>query len=210
MDLSDEALLENYRRTKDMTQFKSLVRRYQTRIYSVAVRILGNTEEAEEVMQDTFVKVHQNLDKFKHEASFSAWVFKIAHNLCVDLLRNKKRVHPFPVLSFDPQSTAADEETGEARSYVVSQLADEAPGPEQKADSDEQERVIAASLGQLPENQREVLVLHDIEGFSYQEIAEIVGASIGTVRSRLHYGRLKLRELLEPYFSSHSMSPAPR
>jgi RNA polymerase sigma-70 factor (ECF subfamily) len=208
MDLSDEALLENYRRTKDMTQFKSLVRRYQTRVYSVAVRILGNTEEAEEVMQDTFVKVHQNLDKFKNEASFSAWVFKIAHNLCVDLLRNKKRIQPFPVLSFDPQSTASDED--EPKSYTVSQLADQAPGPEQMVDSDEQERVIAASLGKLPENQREVLVLHDIEGFSYQEIAEIVGASIGTVRSRLHYGRLKLRELLEPYFSSHSMSPAPR
>ncbi|HEY9772260.1 MAG TPA: sigma-70 family RNA polymerase sigma factor [Planktothrix sp.] len=191
-----------------MTQFKSLVRRYQTRVYSVAVRILGNTEEAEEVMQDTFVKVHQNLDKFKNEASFSAWVFKIAHNLCVDLLRNKKRIQPFPVLSFDPQSTASDED--EPKSYTVSQLADQAPGPEQMVDSDEQERVIAASLGKLPENQREVLVLHDIEGFSYQEIAEIVGASIGTVRSRLHYGRLKLRELLEPYFSSHSMSPAPR
>jgi RNA polymerase sigma-70 factor (ECF subfamily) len=209
MDLSDEALVENYRRTKDMNYFKSLVRRYQTRVYSVAVRILGNTEEAEEVMQDTFVRVHQNLDKFRNEASFSAWLFKIAHNQCVDILRNKRRTQP-SMLSFDPQFSPADEEGSVGGRYVVSQLADEAPTPEQRADSDEQEKVIAASLRQLPENQREVLVLHDIEGLTYQEIAEIVGASIGTVRSRLHYGRLKLRELLEPYFSSHSMSPAPR
>jgi RNA polymerase sigma-70 factor (ECF subfamily) len=208
MDLSDEALLENYRVTKDMIQFKTLVRRYQTRIYSVAVRILGNSDEAEEVVQDTFVRVHQNIDKFRNEASFSAWVFRIAHNQCVDLLRTKRRKRGFQLLSFDPQSTAAEEESGE--SPVVSQLADPTPGPEQKVDMTEQEHIIASSLSKLPENQREVLVLHDIEGFSYQEISEIVGASIGTVRSLLHYGRLKLRELLDPYFTSQNMSPAPR
>jgi RNA polymerase sigma-70 factor (ECF subfamily) len=211
MDLSDEALVENYRRTKDMNHFKSLVRRYQTRVYSVAVRILGNTEEAEEVMQDTFVKVHQNLDKFKRDATFSAWLFRIAHNLCVDLLRDKRRMRSFRLLSFDPQAAASEQEdSGKIDHNVVSQVADEAPTPEQQIDSEEREHIIASSLRQLPDNQREVLVLHDIEGFSYQEISEIVGASIGTVRSRLHYGRLKLRELLEPYFSSHSMSPAPR
>jgi RNA polymerase sigma-70 factor (ECF subfamily) len=212
MDLSDsdEALIENYRKTRDMNQFKSLVRRYQTRIYSVAVRILGNTEEAEEVVQDTFVKVHQNIDKFRRQASFSAWVFRIVHNQCVDLMRNKRRKRGFYLLSFDPQSTAMEVEEGAESGPVVSQLADPTPGPEQQIDISERDHIIASSLRQLPENQREVLVLHDIEGFSYQEISDIVGASIGTVRSRLHYGRLKLRELLEPYFSSQTMSPAPR
>jgi len=209
MDLSDEALVENFKRTKDMTQFKSLVRRYQTRVYSAAVRILGNSDEAEEVVQDTFVKVHQNMDKFRHQASFAAWVFKIAHNQCVDLMRNKRRKRGFHLLSFDPQASASDQDDS-LDANVVSQLADPTPGPEAQFDRDEQEHVIASSLQQLPETQREVLLLHDVEGFSYQEIADIVGASIGTVRSRLHYGRLKLRELLEPYFSTHNMSTAPR
>ena len=70
MDLHDEALIEKFKTTKDMSYFKSLVRRYQTRIYSTAVRILGNTEEAEEVVQDVFVRVHQNIDKFRNQASF--------------------------------------------------------------------------------------------------------------------------------------------
>lgn len=209
MDLSDEALVENYKRTKDVNQFKSLVRRYQSRVYSAAVRILGNTEEAEEVVQDTFVKMHQNLDKFRNQAPFGAWVFKIAHNQCVDHMRSNRRKRGFFLLSFDPQSTVNEQEDS-LDANVVGQFADGSPTPEQELDYDEQKEIIAASLRQLPENQRIVLVLHDVEGFSYQEIADIVGASIGTVRSRLHYGRIKLRELLEPYFATQNMSPAQR
>jgi len=210
MDLSDEALVENFKQTKDMTQFKSIVRRYQNRVYGAAVRILGNSDEAEEVVQDTFVRVHQNIHKFRNQATFAAWVFKIAHNQCVDLMRDKRRkLRGFHLLSFDPQSAAGDQEDSQ-NTALVTQLADPTPGPEAQSDRDEQEHMIAASLQQLPDTQREVLLLHDVEGFSYQEIADIVGASIGTVRSRLHYGRLKLRELLEPYFSAHNMSTAPR
>lgn len=206
VDLSDEALIENFRKTRDMTLFQSLVRRYQNRIYTAAMRILSNTEEAEEVVQDTFVKVHQNLAKFRHQASFSAWVFRIAHNLCMDILRARHRRKGFQLLSFDPQSSAEPEEVTDISLSVISQLADPNPDPSQRMDQNEQEAIIAESLKKLPDNQRTVLVLHDIEGFSYQEIAEIVGTSIGTVRSRLHYGRVKLRELLESYFSHHNMS----
>lgn len=208
MDLSDEALIEKYKKTGDMTQFKALVRRYQNRVYSAAVRILGNTEEADDVVQDTFVKVHQNLGKFRHGATFSAWVFRICHNQCMDLIRLRQRRDGMMPIRYDPQSVT-DRENPNDTGLVVSQLADPTPGPEEKVDLTEREHMIASSINQLPESQREVLVLHDIEGFSYQEISDIVGASIGTVRSRLHYGRLKLRELLEPYFS-HSMSPSPR
>jgi RNA polymerase sigma-70 factor (ECF subfamily) len=93
---------------------------------------------------------------------------------------------------------------------VVSQAADSAPNPAEKLDLTEQGAIISDSLRQLPESQRAVVVLHDIEGFSYQEISDIVGANIGTVRSRLHYGRLKLRELLEPYFQKSDIAPASR
>jgi RNA polymerase sigma-70 factor, ECF subfamily len=209
VDLTDEALVESFRKTKDSSHFKSLVRRYQNRIYNAAYRVLGNTEEAEEVVQETYIRVHHNLDKFRRQSSFGAWIFRIAHNICVDLLRSKKRHRGIQLLSFDPQTTADGEESSDVTLNVVSQVADEGPCPAELLDYNEQTEIIQSSLNELPEPQRMVVVLHDIEGFSYQEISEIVGTSIGTVRSRLHYGRLKLRELLDPYFSSN-MSPVSR
>jgi len=209
VDLSDEALIESFRQTKDPTLFKSLIRRYQNRIYNAAYRVLGNAEEAEEVVQDTCVKVHQNLPKFRSQSSFAAWLFAIVHNNCLDIMRTKlRRQSGFRFLQFDPQSTAESE--GEVDSQVVSQAADASPNPAEMLDMEEQGTVIAESLRQLPANQRVVVVLHDIEGFSYQEIAQIVGASLGTVRSRLHYGRLRLKEILEPYFAARNHNtPAP-
>ena len=209
MDLSDEAIVEEFRQTGDSIKFKSLVRRYQNRIYSAALRILGNPDEAEEVTQDTFLKVHQGISGFRKEASFASWVFRIAHNLCVDVVRTKQRRSGVKVVSFDPQSTQNEEESPDP-AVSLSQIADPLPSPAQKVDLDEQQMMIEKTLLELPESQRAVVVLHDIEGFQYQEIADIVGTSVGTVRSRLHYGRLKLRELLSPYFDSHGVQTASR
>ncbi len=207
MDLNDEALIEKFLTTHEITFFKSLVRRHQNRVYSAAFRILGNVEEAEEVVQDTFVRVHQNLDKFRHQSSFSSWLFRICHNLCMDLMRLKQRRND--VLVMLPLESQSRDQSDIPLSKL-NQLPDEMPGPAQLLESIEQGQVVAESLQKLPQNQRVVLVLHDIEGFSYQEIADIVGERIGTVRSRLHYGRQKLRELLDPYFSFTTVTTASR
>jgi RNA polymerase sigma-70 factor, ECF subfamily len=209
VDLSDEAIVEEFRQTGDSTQFKSLVRRYQNRIYNAALRILGNQDEAEEVTQDTFLKVHQGISGFRKEASFSSWIFRIAHNLCVDVVRTKQRRTGVKVVSFDPQSTQNEEDSLDP-ALSLSQIADPLPSPAQKVDLEEQQLVIERTLQELPESQRTVVVLHDIEGFQYQEIADIVGTSVGTVRSRLHYGRLKMRELLAPYFDNYGVQTASR
>lgn len=211
MDLTDEALIENFRRTGNITMFQTLVRRYQGRIFNAAFRILSNAEEAEEVVQDTFLRVHQNVSKFRKDASFSTWVFKIAHNQSLDVLRNRQRKKGFRLLSFNPQSNRPEptEESMEAYS-VISQLADPGADPSQSLELNEQGLMVTEALKQLTDTQRAVVVLHDIEGFQYAEIAEIVGTSIGTVRSRLHYGRVKLKEILEPYFSQQSVSTASR
>lgn len=206
MELTDEELIANFRKTKDPVHFQTLVRRYQNRLYGAAFRILGSTEEAEEVVQETFIRVHQNIDSFRRHATFASWAFKIAHNMCLDIMRAKQRRKGFLYLSFDPQS---DEELHTASS-VVSQIADPNRDPAQQLAFEEEETLISESLSSLPDNQRTVLVLHDIEGFSYSEIAEIIGASIGTVRSRLHYGRMRLREMLEPYFSHKNVSTVSR
>jgi RNA polymerase sigma-70 factor, ECF subfamily len=208
VDHTDESIVEQFRQTKDATQFKSLVRRYQNRVYNAAFRILGSKDEAEEVTQDTFLRVHQGLDRFREQASFSSWIFRITHNLCVDLVRAKQRKTGLKVVSFDPQSTQSEEEGFDSNS--VSQIADPMLSPAQLADAVEQQEVIQKFLMELPESQRTAIVLHDIEGFQYQEIAEILGTSVGTVRSRIYYGRMKLRDLLTPYFASQGVQTASR
>jgi RNA polymerase sigma-70 factor (ECF subfamily) len=207
VDLTDEALIESFRKTKDSNYFKSLARRYQNRIYNAAFRILGNGAEAEEVVQETYIKVHHNLNKFRRQCSVGAWIFAITHNICMDILRTRQRKSGLKLLSFESQASINVEGVMEP---AFPQPADQSPTPPESLDLDEQADMIQQSLDQLPESQRAVVVLHDIEGFEYQEIAQIVGTSVGTVRSRLHYGRLRLRQLLEPYFSGHSITPAPR
>lgn len=199
VELTDEALVGKYRQVRDMNAFRVLVRRYQSRIFNAAYHLLGNKEEAEEVVQDTFVKVHQGIDKFREDASFGAWVFRISHNLCVDSLRNKKKKKGITTIPFMSRSEDFD---GDFENSVLD-VSDVSLEPAQKLDLKEESEVIEESLKCLPEAQRAVLVLHDIEGFAYQEIAEIIGTSIGTVRSR-HYGRIKLKEMLDAYYAAHS------
>jgi len=210
VDLSDEALIDNFRATKDACYFHSLVIRYQDRMYNAAFRMLNNYQEAEEVVQEALMRILQNLDGFRNQASFAAWIFKIVHNLCIDILRAKQRRGKLGMMAYDPQSVQEASDLAEVHVGVVSQIADSNPGPAQRLDDKEQQEIIATSLGQLPEPQRAVIVLHDIEGFSYQEIAEIVGTNIGTVRSRLHYGRTRLREMLNAYFQSNAIASYPR
>jgi len=204
--MTDEALVKKYRQARDMNSFKTLVRRYQNRIFNSAYHLIGNKEEAEEVAQDTFVKVHQGIDNFREDASFGAWVFRISHNLCMDILRNRKKrvaIQTIPLLARTGEETDGDYEAG------VDDIADMTLEPAQVLDLKEESEIIEFSLKSLPEAQRAVLILHDLEGFQYQQIAEIIGASIGTVRSRLHYGRIKLKEMLDAYYAMKSNPVTP-
>src|SRR3990167_11345876 len=108
-----------------------MVRRFENRIYSAVLRIVGNEEEAEEVVQDTFMKAHDNITKFRGSSSFGAWLFRIAHNSCMDRLRTKQRRKLFHAWSFDPQSSAEKEED----CHVVTQAADPHPNPSDELDA---------------------------------------------------------------------------
>lgn len=209
MDLSnDESILDKFRETRDPALFKSLVRLYQNRIYNSALRILGNAEEAEEVVQETCIRLHQSIDKFNRTSSLASWVFRIAHNSCMDIVRNrsKRGMGLLDHVSHDAPAPQ-DDSGGDA---VEDQIHDPSPGPAEKLDKHEQTEVVADMLKMLPESQRIVMVLHDVEGFSYQEVADIVGEKLGTVRSRIHYGRIKMRELLEPYYLSNTITQTSR
>ncbi|SRR5579883_635983 len=204
VEISDEALVAKYLKNKDASSFSSLMRRYQNRIYNSCYRMLGNKEEAEEIVQDTFLKIHQGIDAFRNETSFSAWIFRIAHNLCIDCLRTRKRKKRD--IQFSAMLTLRSFFDNETEIPESQQIADLSMEPGQRLDLKEESAMLEASLAEIPETQRAVLILHDIEGLAYQEIAAIVGTSIGTVRSRLHYGRLKLKELLEPYYTQRNQA----
>lgn len=212
MDLSadDEALLKIFRQSKDPLIFKALLRRYQNRIYNVAFRLLGNADEAEEVVQEACIKIHQGILGVAKAASFGAWVFRIAHNSCYDKLRSRTRKGRQNIVALDLSTVAHEGSEETSVSRVITQAEDPSPGPEALLAGKEEGSVISEKLNMLPDNQKVVVILHDIEGFSYQEIAEIVGSNVGTIRSRLHYGRTRLRELLEPYYGENPLSSTTR
>ncbi len=196
-DCSDEDLVKNFQSTHDQYSFKVLVKRYQNRIFNSAYRILGNAEEAEEVVQETCLKVYQNLARFHSGSCFKSWIYRIAHNSCLDAIRVRQRNRIF--WSLDMQSVQNNKVDRED-STTIFQVADRSPAPAEQCDLREKVTIIQTLLKELPAVQRMVIVLHDIEGLSYQEIAQITDSGIGTVRSRLHYGRHKLRHLLKPHF----------
>lgn len=208
LDLNDESLLDKFRETRDPSVFKTLLRRYQDRIYNMAFRMLDNAEEAEEVVQETCIKVHQGIHKFNRNCSFAAWIFRIAHNGCLDVIRARERRRAMRVVAVDANPIQEDESNFDTN--VIADLPDSSPNPEESLVIREKDKFFAEKLLELPESQRMALVLHDIEGFSYLEIAEIVGEKMGTVRSRIHYGRQKLREILEPYYKSNTISQPTR
>ncbi len=151
-------------------------------VYNLAFRLSGNREEAADLTQEIFLRVYRYLGSFGGRSSLKTWIFRIAVNHCRDRL---SRWHP--------PTQPIGEETGEG----VAVYADPARGPEELAVAADEKRRVEQALTCLPQVFREVVVLRDIEGLSYEEIAEVLGVRIGTVRSRIARGREQLRSLLE-------------
>jgi len=172
--------------------FNRLVLAYQGLVYNVAYRILGDSEAAADATQEAFLSAFQAIGKFRG-GSFRAWLLRIVSNACYDQLRHRKRR---PTTSLDAMPINPEH---------ISILADDGLSPEEYAIRQELNRAIQAGLQTLPPEQRLVLVLSDIEGLSYKEIAAATGVSLGTVKSRLSRGRAKLRDYL---LSQEELLPA--
>jgi len=185
---SDEELIRRTRRG-DRTAFQELVEKYQQRIYAVAYGLLGNRENALDAVQEAFIKAYKSLDSFRGRSGFYTWLYRIATNAAIDLGRKESRRGE---VSFR-EELEPDEEKGE---YPV------APASENPADAlmrKELGEQIEDAIQKLPPEQRTTIVLREIEGLSYREIAKVMKCSQGTVMSRLHYGRKRLQQLLEPH-----------
>jgi len=178
----------------DIAAFERLVSRYQNKIMGYVGRMVnGDREEAEDVTQETFIKAYRSLDSFRGQASFSTWLYKIATNLCIDRARGKKR-RPQQAFSLD-EPVDKDEEKGGR------EIPDSRYEPAQDVERDEMRKVVRETVAEMPEKMRQVLILCDLQGKPYEEIAQLLDVPLGTVKSRLFHARADLARRLRPYMS---------
>ncbi|HEX6899602.1 MAG TPA: sigma-70 family RNA polymerase sigma factor [Thermoanaerobaculia bacterium] len=177
----DLALVERHR-CGDMQAFDEVYERFGEMVYNLALRLAGNREEAADLTQEIFLRIYRHLGSFGGRSTLKTWVFRIAINHCRDRLSRH-----VPTM----QSIDADPEEGSVM------IADPSRGPEELAVAADQGRRVMEGLARIPQVFREAVVLRDLEGLSYEEIAEVLGVRVGTVRSRIARGRDQLRSLLE-------------
>jgi RNA polymerase sigma-70 factor, ECF subfamily len=199
LSLSDTSLIERCQRN-DITAFNEIVSRYKNKIYNYIYRMVGNGEDAEDLTQEVFVKMYVALDSFRSQSSLSTWLYRIAGNLCIDSHRKKSRRDA----GFGGAITSLDEpfshsSSEDAHTREVSDITFE---PSKVLASQEMDKQIQEALAKLPEKMRTVVVLHDIEGLHYEEIASVVDCPLGTVKSRLFNARSLLREHLSAYLQN--------
>ncbi len=185
----DEEVLIKGAKNGDKECFRELVLLYQDQAYRIAYRMMGNQEDAKDATQESFIKIYRSLHTFKEESNFSTWMYRIVNNTCLDLLRKRKRRKEIPI-----------EGTGgkDGEEYEIP-IEDPGDGPEVLLQAKSLQEAMKIALWEISEEYRTAVILRDLEQFSYQEIAEIMKISQGTVKSRINRGRIQLREKLTAY-----------
>lgn len=184
MNVEDKRLIADCLRG-NTNAFGELVLRYQDRLYNSVYRLVGRAEDAQDVVQEAFLNAYQSLRSFKGDSLFFTWLYRIAVNTAISLKRKQRSV-----LSFDACRN------GDENTMDPPDLSEES-GPGQALERTEEEQRLQSALNRLSPEHRIVLILKEIEGQKYEDIAEVLQVPIGTVRSRLHRARSELREILE-------------
>src|SRR5437868_8523011 len=187
-DSPDDTSLVRDARRGDAQAFRSLVERYQRRVYQLALGMVKDPDEAMDITQETFVRVHRYLPSFKGDSSFFTWTYRIATNLCLDAARRRGR----------SERVEMDESDAEIEAHMDPPSAALA-GPQRAALNAELKAKIDDALASLSENHRAILLLREVEGLSYEELAQALGIRKGTVMSRLFHARLKMQRKLREY-----------
>ncbi len=182
----DEQRMLSLAREGEVAAFEALIEGYEDKIYSLAFRMLGNSEDARDAAQETLLKAYSGLQRFRGDASFSTWIYRIAKNVCLDILRRRSKQRTY---SLDEPMELGDGE-------VSRQFAGDMPAPEDVVMHGEVRDSINSALAEISEHHRVVIILRDIEGFTYEEIANILEIELGTVKSRLYRARASLHEIL--------------
>jgi RNA polymerase sigma-70 factor (ECF subfamily) len=199
MDAADAALFDRLR-AGDGTALEPLMERFASRVYRVAHGVTGNAADAEEVVQDVFLTLFRKAASFEGRAALGTWLYRIAVNTALNKRRGKRSQVEEPLEDHLPRYTADGHREGD-RSFL---LADWSQMPDEVLLSREGRGIVRAAVECLPAHYRVVLVLRDVEELSSEEVAEIVGDSVASVKSRLHRARMALREqLTRTYASEH-------
>jgi len=191
---TDDLTLIRRTRRGDLGAFRQLIERYQRKVYAVAFGILKNREEALDVAQEAFIKTHKHMDCFKGDASFYCWLYRIVYNLCIDILRKRKGGS---VAYIELEEALNLEEEG-AATYAFGDLSLGA-SPQKNLLQKELAQKIQEAMDALPEIYRAILLMREVEGMSYEDLARTLQIPKGTVMSRLFHARAKMQKQLSPY-----------
>jgi RNA polymerase sigma-70 factor (ECF subfamily) len=185
MGNNEQFLLERSK-AGDVAAFERLIETYQKKIFNLAYRIVGNYDDAGDLTQEALIRIFKSIANFKEQSSFSTWIYRITTNVCLDDIRKKKNRR---VLSLDEEIHVED---GEIQRQIMS----DDPLPDEVAEKEELRRIVTSAIEGLPEDQRIVITLRDIQGLSYDEIAEVLDCPAGTVKSRINRARQALKNVL--------------
>jgi RNA polymerase sigma-70 factor, ECF subfamily len=194
--LSDEELVARAQK-QDVAAFEELLSRHEEKIYRLAMRFTRNETDAAEVLQETFLSTWRNLGSFQGKAQFTSWLYRVAANASLMLLRSQRR-HP-QVAVEDVAPAALDQAT--AAGPTLGAGTDWSKRPDEQFQSEELRRHIQGAVNALPESQQAVFLLRDVEGMSTEETADLLGVTVPTVKTRLHRARLSLRAAISHYFA---------
>ncbi len=165
----------------DVNAFEKLVTEYEKSVYAIALRMTGNSEDAADMTQETFLKAYNSLQSFRGDSKFSVWLYRIASNVCLDFLRSRSRK---PTLSLSVEDDEGEE--------VELDIADESQSPELLLERGLTRDAVRRGLQALPPDYRQILLLREIQGLSYEEIADALRIEVGTVKSRIFRARKRL------------------
>lgn len=178
-------------RRREPAAFAALFEHYSDKLFRLALGMLNDEDEAEGVVQDSFLRLFEKLEQFEGRAKLSTWLYRVAYNASVDRLRKRRPV----------QSLREEPDIDEESLFVPAILTDWSQAPETVFDTAEAQTQLASSIAHLPERLRLAFLLREVEGLSTAETAQVLGLSEGAVKVRLHRARLQLREDLATYFS---------
>ncbi|MDD9267059.1 RNA polymerase sigma factor SigW [Paenibacillus sp. GCM10023248] len=194
-----EARLAKLARNGDRNAFAELVELYKDKIFHLAYRMLNNKQEAEDAVQETFLRVYTNLHRYDENQKFSTWIFRIGTNLCIDKLRRRKNTY----------SLDAEMPDGEGNDYYA-MLPSNEDTPEKQIMVSETQEQIRRAIATLPEKYKSIVVLRYLQDMSLQEISEVLDMPVTTIKTRVHRGREYLRKRLEQEEQDANTNPVPR
>lgn len=180
----DAAELVALAKEGDMDAFETLILRHEKIVYNIAFRMMDGGEDVKDMAQEVFLKVYRNLDRFDGKSAFSTWIYRIAVNTCIDEIRKRK----------GKQTYSLDAELEDEDGNYKKQFADEGATPETEMLQKELRGEVLAALETLSPEHKAAVILRDIRGYSYEEIAEMIQLPLGTVKSRISRGRAQLKE----------------